>query len=107
MVHPLSEIQFNGIDGTSQQDSARIYSAKNDPSVAKKRNCCLYLQSELVIILDGFEPPEYEKWSKLGAKVCSKPRRSAEAWKKFLISECHKMSLESVRNSIEEWPPRL
>ena len=103
MVHPLSETQFNGIDGTSQQDSARIYSAKNDPSVPKKTNSGLYPQSEMVIILFGFESPEYEKWSKLGTKVCSKPRRSAEAWKKFLTPECHKMSLESVRDSIEEW----
>ncbi|OXA49783.1 hypothetical protein Fcan01_15681 [Folsomia candida] len=100
VVHPLSEIQFNGIDGTSQQHPARIYSAKNDPSVAKKTNSGLYLQSEMVIILDGFEPPEYEKWSKLGTKVCSKPRRSAEAWKKFLTPECHKMSLESNKRQI-------
>src|SRR5277367_4524857 len=52
-------------------------------------------------------PLYYAIWSKLEAKVCSKPHTSVEALKRSLTREWETIPIETLRASVEDWRPRL
>jgi hypothetical protein len=107
VVEPLNIDLFNGKPWTFQQDSAPAHKAKTTQN---------WLKTHIpdFISIDGWpsaspdlNPLDYSIWAKLESSVCSKPHTSMKALKKSLTREWDRLSMEQVRNSIEEWRPRL
>jgi transposase len=107
VVKPLNTTLFGGQPWTFQQDSAPAHKAKVVQAWLKTNTPDFIATTEWPSASPDLNPLDYAIWSKLEAKVCSKPHTSIEALKRSLVREWNKISMETLRASVEDWRPRL
>lgn len=107
VVKPLNQTLFNGKPWTFQQDSAPAHKAKVTQAWLRDNTPDFIATTEWPSASPDLNPLDYEIWSKLEEKVCSKPHTSIESLKKSLTREWDKFPMEKVRSCIEAWRHRL
>jgi len=107
IVKPLNQTLFKGQPWTFQQDSAPAHKAKSVQTWLKNHTPDFIATEHWPSASPDLNPLDYAIWSKLEAKVCSKPHTSVEALKRSLVQEWDKIPMETLRNSVEDWRPRL
>lgn len=107
VVKPLNHSLFNDQRWTFQQDSAPAHKAKITQAWLKSNTPDFIATEDWPSASPDLNPLDYAIWSKLEAKVCARPHTSVEALKQSLVREWAKFPIESLRNSVDEWRPRL
>lgn len=107
VVKPLNTTLFQDQPWTFQRDSAPAHKAKIVQNWLKNNIPDFISTEEWPSASPDLNPLDYAVWSKLEAKACAKPHTSREALMRSLVRELDKFPLESLRNSVEEWRPRL
>src|SRR5215469_11913072 len=107
IVKPLSHTLFERKSWTFQQDSAPAHKANITQSWLKDNVPDCITMAEWPSGSPDLKPVDYEIWSKLEEKVCSKPHTSVEALKRSLLREWERFPMETVRACIADWRNRL
>ena len=89
------------------QDSAPAHKAKVTKTFLKNHISDFISTADWPSASPDLNPLDYSIWTKLEEKVCSKPHTSLEALKKTLTREWELLSMDTPRNSIADWRPRL
>jgi inhibitor of nuclear factor kappa-B kinase subunit alpha len=92
---------------TFQQDSAPAHKAKIVQKWLQDHVPDFIATQDWPSASPDLSPLDYEVWSTLEAKVCSKPYESVEALKRSLTRGWDRIPMETLRKSVEEWRNRF
>src|SRR5277367_842488 len=107
VVKPLNTSLFDGKSWTFQQDSVPSHKAKVVQGWLRQNGPDFISTEEWPAASSDLNPLDYNIWSKLELKVCSKPHTNLKNLKRAVVREWKKFPMDTIRASIEEWPARL
>lgn len=107
IVRPLNDSLFDGEDWTFQQDSAPSHRAKSTQMWLENNVPEFISATQWPAASPDLNPLDYDIWSRLELKVCSKRHKSLDSLKRSLIHEWNNLSMEDIRSAIKKWRPKL
>ena len=106
VVEPLNSSLFHGQPWTFQQDSAPAHGANLTQDWLRQHVPDFIAKDEWPSASPDLNPLDYSIWTILERDACSKPHTSVDALKRSLLRSWKKLSMDSVRTAIEDWPRR-
>lgn len=107
VVKPLNSGMFKGKNWIFQQDSAPAHKAKTTQHWLAKNVPNFIATQDWPSGSPDLNPLDYALWQKLEAIACSKRHKNIETLKKSIKIAVKKISLDTIRAAIDEWPDRL
>lgn len=104
---PWAQEHFGEDQWTFQQDSAPAHKSKDTQNWIRSNFPDFISKEEWPPYSPDLNPMDYSIWSILESKACAKPHKSVKSLKLALKKEWNKLSLETLKNVVDNFPKRL
>jgi DDE superfamily endonuclease len=108
VVKPLNHSLFENEDNWCfQQDSAPAHKARRIQTWLAENLPDFITANDWPSGSPDLNPLDYSLWTKLEERACAHSHRNLDSLKKSIVKAARELPLETIRESIDEWPKRL